>query len=223
MNQSVIPFLIRKDLQMTWRFSLVALLAGLGAITLWQFGSEALAIGGLVAFFVVLIMLGILPMTIIMNERKKQTLAFIMSLPVTAAQYGLAKLAAAFGMFVVPWLMLIGLASFLIVDRSDIPNGLIPLAFVLMLLPLVGFVVMTAVAVVSESEAKSMFTMGAINVSYSFVWIAIISTPGLTRDLGSAVPVWNETVLTVLLGEIAVIAAVVALTLYLQSRKRDFV
>jgi hypothetical protein len=126
-------------------------------------------------------------------------------------------------MFVVPWLMLIGLASFLIVDRSDIPNGLIPLAFVLMLLPLVGFVVMTAVAVVSESEAKSMFTMGAINVSYSFVWIAIISTPGLTRDLGSAVPVWNETVLTVLLGEIAVIAAVVALTLYLQSRKRDFV
>jgi hypothetical protein len=223
MNPSVIPFLIRKDLQMTWPFSLVAVLAGLGALVLWQFGNEALAIGGMVAFFIVLIMLGILPMTIIMNERKKQTLAFIMSLPVTAAQYGMAKLAAAFSMFVVPWLMLIGFALFLIVDRSDIPNGLIPLAFVLMLLPLVGFVVMTAVAVVSESEAKSIFTMGAINVSYSFVWIAITTTPGLTRDLGSTVPVWNATVLTVLAGELMVIVTVVALTLFLQSRKRDFV
>jgi hypothetical protein len=92
-----------------------------------------------------------------------------------------------------------------------------------MLLPLVGFVVMTAVAVVSESEAKSIFTMGAINVSYSFVWIAITTTPGLTRDLGSTVPVWNATVLTVLAGELMVIVTVVALTLFLQSRKRDFV
>jgi hypothetical protein len=60
-------------------------------------------------------------------------------------------------------------------------------------------------------------------VSYSFVWIAITMTPGLTRDIGSAVPVWNETVLTVLGGELAVIVAIVALTLFLQSRKRDFV
>jgi ABC-type transport system involved in multi-copper enzyme maturation permease subunit len=223
MNPSLIPFLIRKDLQMTWPISLVATLAGLGALVLWKFGNEGLAIGGIVAFFIVLVMLGILPMTMIMNERKKQTLAFIMSLPVTAAQYGIAKLAAAFSMFVIPWLMLIGIALILIINRNDIPNGLMPLAFVLMLLPLVGFLLMTSVAIVSESEAKSVFTMGAVNVSYSFVWIAITMTPGLTRDIGSAVPVWNETVLTVLGGELAVIVAIVALTLFLQSRKRDFV
>ena len=223
MNRSLVPILIRKDLQMTWPYPVIATLVGCGALSLFYFGSSAIAISGIVAYFIVLVLLGILPMTLIVNERKKQTLAFVMSLPVTAAQYGFAKLAAALGMFVVPWLMLVGLALTLIVSRADIPNGLIPLGVVLMLLPLVGFLLMTSVAVVSESEAVSVATMGAMNVSYSFVWVAITATPGLTRDAGGSVAVWNETILFVLGLELAAIALVLGLTLYLQSRKRNFV
>lgn len=223
MNRSVVTNLIRKDLQMTWPLLAAALVVGAGALVLWQLGSQALAIAGTVAFFIVLIMLGILPMTLIVNERKKQTLAFVMSLPVTAAQYAIATLTSALGMFLVPWIMLVAVALALIVSRGDVPNGIIPLALVLMLLPLIGFLIMVSVAIVSESETRSVFTMGAVNVSYSFVWVAISTTPGLTRDLASAAPVWNGTVLSVLGGEVAVIAAVLASALYLQSRKRDFV
>lgn len=223
MNRSVMRILIRKDLRMTWPSQVAALAAGAGALVLWQLASQAVAIAATVGFFIVLVMLGVLPMMMIVNERKKQTLAFVMSLPVTAAQYAIAKLTTALGMFLVPWLMLVGVALTLIVSRSDIPNGIIPLALILMLIPLVGFLIQTSVAIVSESETRSVFTMGAVNVSYSFVWVAITMTPGLTRDAGAPVPVWNETVLSVLAGEAAAIVAVLALALYLQSRKRDFV
>jgi ABC-type transport system involved in multi-copper enzyme maturation permease subunit len=208
---------------MTWPLATLALATGIGALALWLLGPEAIAIAGIVAFFIVLVMLGILPMTTIVNERKKKTLAFIMSLPVTAAQYGFSKLASALLLFVVPWMLLVGLALTLIVNRSDVPNGLVPIAVVLMLDPLVGFLTMTAVAIVSESEAVSMITMGAINISYSFVWVAITAAPGLTRDLGSPVPVWNETIRTVIGVEVGVLLVVFAVTLFLQSRKRDFV
>lgn len=223
MKRSLLPILIRKDLELTWHFTAVAFAAGAGALVLWQYASEALAIAATVGFFVVLIMLGILPMTTIINERKKQTLAFIMSLPVTGAQYAIGKFAVSFCMFVVPWLMLVGAALTLIVGRADVPNGIMPLALILMLLPLIGFLIQTSIAIVSESEARSIFAMGAVNVSYSFVWVGITTTPGLTRDLGSATPVWNSTVMTVLGGEIAVIAIVLAGALLLQARKRDFV
>ena len=223
MNHSIVPHLIRKDLQMTWPFTALAALAGCAALALFYFGSNAIGIAGIVAYFIVLVMLGILPMTFIINERKKQTLAFLMSLPVTAGQYGLSKLASSLGIFVVPWLLLVGLALTLIVSRGDIPNGLIPLAFVLMLLPVVGFVLMLSVALVSESETRSVVTMAAVNISYSFVWVGISTTPGLTRDAGNPAPVWNQTILSAIAAEVAVIVAILALTLIMQSRKRDFV
>lgn len=223
MNRSLVPTLIRKDLQLTWPFLAVSLGAGAGALALWQLGSQALAIAATVGFFIVLILLGIVPMMMIVNERKKQTLAFIMSLPITATQYAVAKLVTALSMFLLPWLMLIGTALTLIVSRDDVPNGILPLALTLMIIPLIGFLIQTSVAIVSESETRSVFAMGAVNVSYSFVWIAITVTPGLTRDLTSAVPVWNETVLSVLGAEILVVIVVLASALYLQSRKRDFI
>ena len=223
MNGSMLAVLIRKDLRMSWHFLATAVIAGFGALTLWQVGSDAFAIAGMIAFFVVLIMLGILPMGMIVNERKKQTLAFVMSLPITAAQYAIAKLTTALGMFLVPWLLLVGIALTLIVSRADVSNGIIPLALILMLLPLIGFLITTSVAIVSESETRSVFAMATVNVSYSFVWVAITMTPGLTRDLGGAAPVWNETVMSVFGAEIAAIVVILALTLYLQSRKRDFV
>jgi ABC-type transport system involved in multi-copper enzyme maturation permease subunit len=220
---SLVPALIRKDLEMSLAFPLLAFATGCGALALFYFGGEPLAIAGIVAFFIVLVMLGVVPMVLILNERKKQTLAFVMSLPVSASQYAFAKLAAALGMFVVPWLLLVGLALALIVGTSDVPNGVIPLFVMLALLPLIGFLVSTSVAIVFESDLWSNVTMGAVHISYSFVWITVISIPGLLADVGSPVPVWNETVLTALAIELGLIAAIFGLTLALQSRKRDFI
>jgi hypothetical protein len=63
----------------------------------------------------------------------------------------------------------------------------------------------------------------ALNSSYGFAWYVIIRNRALRADFGSAVPVWSPTVVNILLGEIAAIAVILALTFYAQSRKRDFV
>lgn len=223
MNRSPTSRLILKDLQMTWPYPVFAIITGCGALALYYFGSRAMAVGGAVAFFVVLVILGTLVQPLIVNERKKQTLAFMMSLPVSARQYAIGKLAVALGMYVIPWLMLCGFGLWVIVGRSGIPNGIVPIAVVLMLLPLIGFLLTTSVAIVCESEARSILVMAAVNVSYTFVWLAIVMTPGLTRDAGSAAPVWNQAILSVLGAEAAAIVAIVGATLYLQARKRDFV
>ncbi len=223
MNRSLTFRLILKDLRMAWPFPAFAIVTGCGAAGLYYFANGPLAVAGIVAFFVVLILLGTIAQPLIINERKKQTLAFVMSLPVSARQYGVAKLTAALGMYLVPWLMLGALGLAVIVSRSDVPNGVIPLAVLLMPLPLIGFLSTMSVAIVSESETRAIVTMAAVNVSYSFVWVGIMMSPGLTRDVQSPVPIWNEAVLSVLGVEAALIVAIVAATLYLQARKRDFV
>jgi hypothetical protein len=63
----------------------------------------------------------------------------------------------------------------------------------------------------------------AVNVGYSFCWVLIISNAELRSGLRSPIPIWNPTVLTVLGSEFAAIAVILAITFYLQSRKKDFV
>ncbi|HET9217237.1 MAG TPA: hypothetical protein VFR18_09680, partial [Terriglobia bacterium] len=158
----------------------------------------------------------------IVGERKGHNLAFLMSLPISATQYTTAKLLAALGMFLIPWLTLVAGALWLILGSRDLPDGLIPVTLVLVTLPLVGFCVMTCVALVSESEGWAVASTVAVNVSYSFCWTVVASNTALRSGFQSATPVWNTTVLTALGSEFAVIAGLLAITLYLQSRKKDF-
>jgi hypothetical protein len=56
-------------------------------------GGEGPIVAGTVWFFIALILVGtMLPISGIVNERKKQNLAFLMSLPVSSIQYTTAKL-----------------------------------------------------------------------------------------------------------------------------------
>lgn len=109
------------------------------------------------------------------------------------------------------------------VSRSDVPNGVIPFIVILVCLPLVGFIVMAAAALVSESEGWTIAATVVCNSSYGLASYFLMREPAIRNNLRSPVPVWNQLVLTVLGGELAAIVLILALTLYLQSRKREFV
>lgn len=96
-------------------------------------------------------------------------------------------------------------------------------AMFLLVAPLVGFSVMTAVSLVGESEGWVIAATIAVNVSYSLCWPLIISNAELRSGFSSPTPVWSPIVLKALAGEFAAIVAILALTFYLQSRKKDFV
>ena len=223
MNRSLVRNLVVKDFQIHRMSIGVTMLAGaLGLIILQFKGLPGLL--GMIGFFTTLVVLGaILPHASILAERKGQNLAFLMSLPISCTQYTAAKILSALAMFMIPWLTLSATAISVILGRRDIPDGIIPVALILMIAPLVGFSVMTAVSLVGESEGWVIAATIAVNVSYSLCWPLIISNAELRSGFSSPTPVWSPIVLKVLGAEFAAIVAILALTFYLQSRKKDFV
>src|SRR5581483_8174816 len=99
MKTQVTLQLIRKDWRLNAPTILLSIIGGVMALGVLLIGGETPFVLGAGFFF--------LPMSNIVNERKRQTLAFIMSLPVSPAQYGVAKFLSTLGMFLIPWMTLV--------------------------------------------------------------------------------------------------------------------
>ena len=132
-----------------------------------------------------------LPASVIVNERKKQTLAFIMSLPVSSIQYSIGKVVSSCAMFLVPWVTLLISALILIETRHIVPRGVIPMFLILAILPLISFCLIFATALVGESEGWVIAANILCNSSYWFVWYLLARIPSLTAHWTGPVPVWN--------------------------------
>lgn len=224
MSSSVVRHLIVKDWRLQRAQLFFSILAGAVALGVVLRGGEGPMVVGTVWFFIALIMVGtMLPMAGILNERKKQNLAFLMSLPVSSMQYTTSKLLSTVGMFLVPWLTLVVGALALIETRNIAPHGIIPIMLVLALMPFVGLCIITCATLVGESEGWGIAANVACSSSYGLVWYLMTRIPGMMANVKAAAPVWNSTVLTALGMEVGSIVVLLVLTYYLQSRKRDFV
>ena len=223
MNRSIIGQLVLKDWRLNRVLISLTLAIGLVALLVTQFGGLARLIG-IVWFFVALCILGsMLPGSVILNERKKQTLAFIMSLPVTSVQYSIAKMLSIWGLFLVPWLTLLISALVLIETRHVVPQGAVPMVLILAMLPLIGFCLISLTTLVGESEGWLVAASIVVNSSYWLGWFLLARIPSLSANWNRPAAVWNSTEIIVLCSELGAIAFIVAVTLFLQSRKRDFI
>jgi hypothetical protein len=207
------------------RVPILASIAGGGiALALLQVGGEIPTILGATWFFVSLIVFGcMLPVSNVVNDRKKQILPFLMSLPLSITQYTTAKTVSTVAIFLVPWLTLVVAAVSFIAGRQSIPDGMIPTTIILSTFTFIGFCVIAGVALVSESEGWTIVATVACNTWYGFAWYLLVRNPAMRANMGSAEVVWSPEVLKILGGEFAAVAVILTLTFYLQSRKRDFV
>jgi ABC-2 type transport system permease protein len=217
--------LILKDWQLQRRLITLTFVAGAIALAVLLIGKQTPVVIGTVFFFVSIVFCAcLLPMQNIVNERKKQTLAFVMSLPVSSARYGAAKLISTVGMFLILWLTLLGAGLFMILSRHVLPIGAIPAGLIIMNFPLIGFCLITGTALVGESEGWGTAMMAVVNSSYWLAWYLLVShLPELTKTWGGPVAVWSPAVFKVLGVEFAMILVILGVTLYLQSRKRNFI
>lgn len=224
MRGSIVTHLIRKDLRLHRLQIFLTTAAGLLALAVSRRGGEVPFVVGSTWFFVAIIVLGcMLPISTIVNERKKQTLTFLMSLPLSSMQYTTAKLASTLLMFLAPWLTLLLSALVLIATGNPAPYGIIPMLLILASLPVVGFSLILATALVSESEGWTIAATVICNSSYGLVWYLISRTPSLTVNWTGQVAVWNAAVLRLLSAELGFVALVISLTFLLQSQKHDFI
>lgn len=224
MKTNVMLELVWKDWLLQRRMIILLTLAGAAALALLLIGGQAIIIGTVFFFVAMVFCACLVPMQNIVNERKKQTLAFMMSLPVSAAQYGAAKLVSTAGMFLISWLALLGAALYMILGRHTLPHGAIPMGMILMGLPLIGFCLVTGIALVGESEGWATAALAITNSSYWLVWYLLVRyVPSLTQTWGAPVAVWSPAVFKILSVEFTIIFVILGLTLFVQSRKRNFI
>ena len=223
MNGALVLRLIMKD----WYLSRAALLliaaAGSLSIGVLYLRGDTTSFLGLSAALIATIFLSILlPMQTVVQERKRQNLPFVMSLPISPMEYTTAKILGNLSAFLVVWLaIVIGVVG--TIARGGVYGGVMPVALVASFAPFVAFCLLLAVSIVVESETWAVVTMGTCNVSYSFAWFFLLRVPGLREDMRSPVAVWSQPILTILAMEIAVILLAIGLTFYFQSRKTDFI
>lgn len=225
MKTDVVLQLILKDFQLNSRVIIFTLAGGAIALAILLIGGQTPVVIGTVFFFVAIVFCAcILPTQSIVNERKKQTLPFVMSLPISSTQYGVAKLVSSVGMFLALWLILLGAGLYMVLARHVLPVGTIPTGLILMNFPLIGFCLITGAALVGESEGGATVVLAIINSSYWLAWYMLVRhVPSLTQTWRGPIAVWSPVVFKILWVEFAIVVLILGLTLYLQSRKHNFI
>jgi hypothetical protein len=222
-NYKIVFQLVNKDWQL-YRGPLTAyVLAGMAS--LWIFtigGTVAVNVGGIVLISL-LAVIGIhMIIANILHERKEQTLAFVMTLPVSFREYTLAKVLSIGIVAGGAWALLYATVLGLTLLFEPVPNGVIPYFTMVMLYMLVIYAVLMAVALVTESEAATVVTMVILNTCISIFMIATGSNPAIGPHIEGPVAVWNATSLGIVAIELLVIVLAIAGTFYFQGKKRSY-
>lgn len=220
---SILWQLVKKDYYFNRVPLMLYLLLGVISLFLISLTGEAAFYIGACLLITVVIVVGIhLVFATVIYERSKQTLPLVMSLPITFMQYSWGKLLTNIGVYLLAWLVLYISAVAVILSKSAIPDGLIPFTTILMLEMFMAFVLILAVAMISESEAWTIVIMSIANVCVSIFMFGINQIEGIRQHINGPEPVWNASALTVIGIELVVMVALIGITLLVQSKKRDF-
>lgn len=223
MNNRMIQILIQKDLRLVAAPVLCYFLAGLVSVGMMGVEKHAWFYGGSILLITSLIALGFHPpMATVVGERKEQTLAFVMSMPITPTDYTCSKLLANLVLFFVPWALLLTATIALILARPSMPDGLIPFACILFGAIAASAVLILCIGIVSESLQWTIGTQIASNLAFQAVMYAASNAPAIKATINGELIDWNGAVVAFLGVELAIAAIALPVTLWLQSRKTDF-
>lgn len=222
-NPSMVKALIRKDWYFNKNTLMLFFLLGLVSVALLSFESRAFYIG-MVFLLSILILIGaLLVISTVVNERKNQTLTFLMSLPITYMDYTKAKMIINLSAYFTVWLTLAVATIGILYYSAHLPNGLIPYALIILIELMVAYILILGTALVTESEKWTIVVMSITNIGVSMFMFLIASMESINQHMNGPIAVWNSTALTAIGIEMMIAALIIGLTLYLQSRKKDFI
>lgn len=224
MKHSVTWALVKKDWMLHHRTFLLFGVMALLAVAVFSVESTKAFYLALSLLLTMVILIGaLLIFSSVVNERKDQTLPFVMSLPVTIHDYTRAKMTFNLLAYLAAWLLLLGTTLWVFASNAHLPNGLIPIAVIVLLQLLVSFVLILGSALVSGSEKVTIVVTTLTNVSVSLFMFWAGSFDGIYEHLKGPVAVWSGTALTFVAVELLLAVVIVLATFYFQSRKKDFI
>ncbi len=215
--------LIAKEIHVNRAFIIGATFAGLLSVAVATLGRTGFNVGAL-TWITTIVGLGVmLALYGVMNERKEHSLQFVLSLPLDAGDYVLAKQIGLTICFVVPWLIASLAAIALVAFKADIADGLLPYTVLLCVFMLTNFSLVLCGALHATSEALMTTTIVITNMAITLFMFTVGGIPSIQQHMDGAVPVWNDTASTVLIVELAVLAIAFALPHFVAARRRDFI
>ena len=224
MNWSMVWRLIWKDWYLNRTVILIALIGGMGTLALVAAarGAQIAVILGMIVVVTILIGMGAFVMSSTVMERKQQTLPFIMSLPISYREYTMSKILGSLLIFLVLWTaMLVDMLATILLTPG-LPHGLIPFVVIMSVEILMSTCLVTAVAVTTESQMWSVGVaqIGALSLNGIGWWI--VRFPGIGGVMTSATVQWTKIATVLLAAELMLIAFMLLITFFVQSRKKDF-
>jgi ABC-type transport system involved in multi-copper enzyme maturation permease subunit len=223
MNGAIVWRLITKDLYLYRWLIAGSLAAGLLSLVIAGINDMSGNIGfillltSIVALGVFIAIYGIL------TERKEKTLLFVLSLPISTKQYATSKVAASLIAFLVPWVILTVMIVTLTLAFDPPLDGRLPFTTAMMLFFLANFCVLVALVLSTASEFWAVAGIVVTNLAVSVYLTTVTKLPGIQEHIEGPVAVWSPTILTIIAVEAAVIVISLWLTLFVHSRKKDFI
>jgi hypothetical protein len=225
MNTFIVTRLILKDWYLNRPLFVAALFTGLltlGAVSAAK-GTQIAVILGVIVLATILIGMGAVIMSSMVNERRQQTLPFVMSLPVSYLEYTTSKLAGSLLIFFVLWLALLSGMIATILVTPWFPHGLIPFIVIMAVEILVTTSLIAAVSVTTESQGWTIGVTQVGGLALNAVGFSIARMPSIGHTMSGPTIQWSSASIFILLAEFMLIALMIGIAFYVQSRKRDFV
>jgi len=222
MSTSIVRQLIAKDLFLLRPMIVGALVIGAAGIALMPFSELTFFIGWIVLLIATLLH-GIFTTAVgVVSERKDRVHLFVLTLPISPAQYLRAKLAASAIAFFVPWAILLG-AALTLVATTGIPDGVMPFLVMLFGYVVCYYAAYLAMSLVTDSVIWSTLVIIIGNTAPVFLIQAFLRMSGVTEESVPPVAGWTGAVLGTLAAESLFSAAAIGIALFIRSRQRDFI
>lgn len=222
LNLPLVRLLIIKDWQLFQTQLAAYVLAGIVALTLigtahaWAF-----YVGSLLLIVVLVAVAAFSISTSLLVERKEQTLAFVMSLPISPLDFTVAKLAGNLLTFGVPYLLILA-GTLAVILYTPLPDGLLVFAVLLFGHILLAYSLSLAVAMQVQSEGWNTFVMIASMVLINPFIMLLGQIESIATVVRGPDIVWSTTAQAILAGQLLGSAALIGFTAWWQGRKAAF-
>lgn len=221
-NYTIVRQLIFKDWYLNRALILGSLPVGLFALALVLTGKPIAFMLCIILLCMVIVGVGAsLAMTTTINERKEQTLAFVMSLPVSWREYTAAKILANLIIFLIPWVLLTaGALGVLMLPGAT--HGLIPFTAIMAVEMLITTSLIVVLGIVTESQTWATAGIFASSLGINVLGYVFAHLHGISTYMWGMSVHWTSTSLAILACEVLTVALLLSATFYVQSRKTDF-
>ena len=222
MNYAMVKRLILKDWYLQ-RWTILASVAGIVAtLSIIATPGKVAFLIGLILLLMVIISIGAqMAVATIVTERKEQTLAFVMSLPISYREYTACKIWGNLLIFLVPWLtMVVGSCALLLLSPNS--RGLLPYAVIMSTEILASTCLILAVALITESQGWTVAAIMAGNLAVNGIGYVVAHVAGIAKGMWGSTIQWSGAASALLLGAFTTIVLLLGVTSFVQSKKKDF-